>query len=61
MTEKEARKLKVGDRVYWGNDPRDQGLIVEVGKNGVNIRWENGQEGWIMFKDMIRVTKIEIM
>lgn len=39
MTRKEARKLAIGDPVFFGDDPTDTGVVVNVTETTVAIRW----------------------
>ena len=50
MTEKEARKLKVGDRVGFSDGIF--GVVEKVGYNTARFRWEDGQVGVIHNDDM---------
>jgi len=50
MTEKEARKLKVGDRVRFSDGIF--GVVEKVGYNTARFRWEDGQVGVIHNDDM---------
>jgi hypothetical protein len=50
MTEKEARKLKVGDRVMFSDGIL--GVVEQVGYDAAQFRWEDGQVGVIHNGDM---------
>ena len=50
MTEKEARKLKVGDRVVFSDGV--PGVVEQVGYNAAQFRWGDGQLGVIHNDDM---------
>jgi hypothetical protein len=41
MTGDESRELRIGDRVCWKADPKDQGVITEKNWAGVTIQWIN--------------------
>lgn len=57
MKNKEAAKLKVGDRVMWNNNPQDLGTVSEVGYCAVRIKWDNGQTGTTHLDDMDSVSR----
>lgn len=51
MTEKEAKQLLIGTVVMWDNRKDDLGTVRILGPQGFFVDWENGQYGWIDFKD----------
>ena len=51
MTEDEARALKPGIKVYFGNNENDTGIVEQIGYTGFSVKWEDGYIGWIDFKD----------
>jgi hypothetical protein len=55
MTGDQSRLLKVGDRVCWQNDGRDQGTVTETNWAGVTIKWDNRAEQTILHNDMRQV------
>jgi preprotein translocase subunit YajC len=55
MTEKEARKLKVGDRVVFSDGVT--GIVEQVGYSAAQFRWEDGQCGVIHNDDMQDVAR----
>lgn len=57
MTEREARKLKVGDRVMWDCDAGDCGTVIDVGYHGATIKWDNGQTGGVDFRGMSKISR----
>lgn len=59
MSEAESKRLRVGDRVYWDDDPADIGSVVETDYLCVRIKWENGQEGTIHHRDMSKVHRVK--
>lgn len=60
MTPQEARELKVGDRVYWLEDQRDQGTVVARNWSGVEIKWENNASPLFYFyNDMNGIKKFQ--
>jgi hypothetical protein len=56
MTEKEAKRLLIGTVVMWDTNQNDCGTVREVSPSAVFVDWENGQRGWIAFKDMKRIS-----
>jgi hypothetical protein len=52
MNKEQAKKLKVGDQVYWKRDENDTGIVTCIGLNSVLIDWANGQVGWADFYGM---------
>jgi hypothetical protein len=58
MTETQAKKLKAGDKVYWGEDKTDVGTIDAVSQQGFYITWRT-QNGWIAFTDCENVHLLE--
>ena len=56
MTPKEAKQLLKNTVVRWNNDPNDMGTVLELGPSGFLVDWENGQRGWIDYKDAQRVS-----
>ena len=56
MTPKEAKQLLKNTVVRWNNDPNDMGTVLELGLSGFLVDWENGQRGWIDYKDAQRVS-----
>jgi hypothetical protein len=55
MTDAQARRLKVGDIVVYGNDDDDCGTVIQVNPNtAVRVRWYTYPEiGWLHFRDMM--------
>jgi len=41
MTGDQSRELKVGDRVCWNTDKKDQGTVAETNWAAVTIKWDN--------------------
>jgi len=58
MNRKEAKRLKIGDRVQiWAESPDAcSGVIIEVGYNAVKTKWDDGQVGVIHLNDHKNVT-----
>jgi hypothetical protein len=59
MSPDEARKLQIGDRVYWDKDLQDQGAIVERNWSGVKVRWDSSQQ--VVFCHYNDMSKIELV
>lgn len=51
MNEKQARRLLPQTVVMWGNDKNDLGTVTQLGISGFFVRWANGKEGWIDYRD----------
>jgi len=45
MNGKESKKLKVGDAVYFGDDPNETGVVTDTGYHAVAINWKNRGDG----------------
>lgn len=58
MTEKQARKLKTGDRVMWNGNELDGGDVMDVGYAGMMILWDNGESSVISFKGDPRLVNV---
>jgi hypothetical protein len=58
MTGEQSRRLAVGDRVYWGADKSDQGVITDKNWAGVTIKWDNRKEQSILHNDMGQVERL---
>ena len=57
MNEREARRLKVGEYINmlgWN------GKVVDLGSGGVLIHWEDGDKGWVDFRDFERIQSGEV-
>lgn len=55
MTSKQARKLKVGDKISTDSLPHGEhheGIVIELGYNSVKTKWDDGQIGITHFDDM---------
>jgi hypothetical protein len=52
MTPLESRKLSIGDRVYWQDDAKDRGKVVERDWSGVRIQWDHGKTTYYHHNDM---------
>lgn len=48
MTAKEAKRLKIGNKVeLW----HCEGEVREMGHGGLLIAWEDGKQGWLDYRD----------
>jgi len=56
MSTNEAKRLLKMTAVMWDNNPDDLGMVLEIGSNGFFVDWENGQRGWIDYRDAKRVS-----
>ena len=55
MNARQAKKLKVGDKVMWQGSHTDLGEVIEVGYCAVKIKWDNGQVGLVQHDDMTMI------
>jgi len=44
MNQRAAKQMKVGDRVYFGDDATDVGEVIEVTTDRIYVRWERPQQ-----------------
>ncbi len=53
MTDKEAKKLKIGNRVViWPRTPdAAEGEVVEIGYNAFKTKYDDGIVGFVHFND----------
>ena len=62
MTPDESRALNVGDRVYWLDDKRDQGTVIERDWSGLSIKWDRGASPIFYYhNDTARLTKVHVI
>lgn len=59
MDRREAKRIKIGDRVQiWAESPDAcTGTAIEVGYNAVKFEWDDGQIGVIHLNDMKEVSR----
>lgn len=59
MTPKEAKSLKVGDRVQiWAESPDAcTGTVIETGYNAVKFEWDDAQISALHLNDMADVAR----
>jgi hypothetical protein len=55
MTGEQSRLLKVGDRVCWNADKKDQGTVTEKNWAGVTVTWDIRGEQSILHNDMVQI------
>ena len=57
MTEKEARRLQVGDGVAWVGIGKQTicGTVTARSPFGFYAEWDDGDSGWIDYRDAIQV------
>lgn len=57
MNLREAKRLKIGDRVQiWAESPDAcTGSVIELGYNAAKFKWDDGQVGIIHLRDMENV------
>jgi len=55
MTAKQAKNLLPGTIVVWNGDKEDLGTVRQISGDGFYVDWENGQRGWIDFRDAKRI------
>jgi hypothetical protein len=61
MTGAQSRSLRVGVRVYWGDDKNDQGTVTEMNWAGVVLQWDNRSEQsvlYVLHNDMAMVVAV---
>jgi hypothetical protein len=58
MTGDESRKLKVGDRVCWSGDAKNQGTVSGTSWSGVTIEWDDGDKTSVGHNDMAQVDRV---
>lgn len=51
MNIKQARQLLPLTIVMRDNDPNEIGTVTQQGISGFYVRWQNGDEGWIDYRD----------
>jgi hypothetical protein len=57
MTGEESRKLKLGDRVSWRDDVKNQGTVRGTSWSGVTIDWDDGDSTSVSHNDMAQVKR----
>jgi len=58
VTPREARRLKVGDRVAWQADPIVGGTVIDKGYIGLTIKWDDGQTDTLHIYDCENVLEV---
>jgi hypothetical protein len=41
MKEATARRLEIGSRVSWDNNPKDGGTVIETGFSTCKVKWDD--------------------
>jgi hypothetical protein len=57
VTGDESRKLKSGDRVFWGHDVKNEGTVKGTSWSGVTIDWDDGESTSVSHNDMAQVSR----
>ena len=62
MTLKDAKKVKVGDRLRWTDENPQDGEVIETGYTGFKVRWADGvisllSFGWGEGNDFLRAVE----
>lgn len=59
MDSKQAKKLKIGDRLLiWSDSPHAcSGTVIETGYCAVKIKWDDEEIGVIHINDMTNVSR----
>jgi len=57
MTGDQSRKLKVGDRVCWNRDVKNQGTVKGTSWSGVTIDWDDGESTSVSHNDMAQIDR----
>ena len=56
MTGDQARRLIVGDKVFWvGGAATEKGVVVAVNRFAVRIKWSDGRTTEPFFNDMRKI------
>jgi hypothetical protein len=58
MTGDQSRGLKIGARVYWGEDKNDQGTVTEKNWSAVTLKWDNRDNQSVSHNDMKMVSLV---
>jgi hypothetical protein len=58
MTGDKSRKLKPGDRVYWGAATTDLGTVIATSWSEVTIAWYDGETNSVSHNDMAKVERV---
>lgn len=56
MTPQEAKRLLINTVVMRNGNPDDMGTVLKLSPTGFFVDWENGQRGWIDYKDAQRIS-----
>ena len=58
MTGDESRKLKVGNRVCWGGNAINQGVVRGISWSDITIDWDDGDTTSVSHNDMKQVDRV---
>jgi hypothetical protein len=56
----QSKELYKGARVYWRNDKKDSGSVIETSRDAVVIAWDNGESARVHHGDMREITRREV-
>jgi hypothetical protein len=56
VTSKEAKLLLVGTVVMWNGNPHDTGVVRRRNSSGFYVDWQNGERGWIDYRDAEKIS-----
>ena len=59
MIPADARTLKKGDDVYWGDDRSETGIVMTVTDHAVYIKWADGSIGVHSFSNMQNIYRLQ--
>ncbi|KJC55718.1 hypothetical protein UP10_38640 [Bradyrhizobium sp. LTSPM299] len=59
MTREQAQRLAKGDRVRWIGDDEATGLVSEINRFGVEIKWSDGLTTRPFFNDTKKIELID--
>ena len=52
VTPTQSKRLKIGQRVAWGDSADDQGTVSASDWSGVRIEWDNGKNQFFHHNNM---------
>ncbi len=61
MKEATARRLEIGSRVSWDNNPKDGGTVIETGFNACKVRWDNPSNGEISLLHFTEMANVGLL
>ncbi len=60
MTPEQSKKLKVGNRVCFNDNPADGGTVTATNARYVTIKWDDGHQSFSGHKEMKRVELLAV-